>query len=315
MTFADSRIDLHISATPIFDLQKLAVAQLSLDGFLFADAFYATDGKLTFDGLRGGDKETADMKGLIDGYLAKEKRPIAPAGLADLQKLKMSPWQVALQDIRTDFAASAAPLTKQTRSRPGFFQYDDASAKAKIFFQGICIYQGKKPSQDEVPTAFVELLKKKLQAAGIEGFELAVDAIERKPNPVIEMQKKAIDAGYDGVVFSHVAFDAKGACYIKLPSCPRGSRRTSASCSTTRPSSIRTWGRSGSGNRRFDSRNLTRSPNPKLEIRNPKSETKPMQNAKHPKRTIKFPPVFFGFLVLSFEFVLDFEIRISDFIS
>ncbi len=151
--------DLHQAETPIYELQKLAVAKRH-DGFLFADAFYAADGKLTFDGLRGGDKETKDVQQMIEQFLAKDKSSLAPGGVADLGKLKLSPWSAVLEDVRMNLANDAAALAKQTRIDRAFFQYGDAGSKAQIVFQGVCIYQGKTPMPDDVPAAACRPIEK-----------------------------------------------------------------------------------------------------------------------------------------------------------
>jgi hypothetical protein len=62
----------------------------------------------------------------------------------------------------------------------------------------------------------LERLRKHLQAQGVEGYAVNLAGIERKFNPALELQRQAIDAGLDGVLFQSLGFDAKGGCYVKI---------------------------------------------------------------------------------------------------
>ena len=212
-------VELHTAPTPIVELQKWAVSQ-RLDGVFFKDAYYDSAGKLVFSGLRGDADHLKLVKARIEEITAsKDMKSIAPWGVADLEKMRLSPWGVTLEEIRDSFAGDAQTLLKQTRIDRAYFEHDAASQKARVRFEGISIYQGKTPMPEQ---ALAEVLRKQLKSRGVDGFELSVDGIERKANPMLELQKKAIDAGIDGVVFSQIGFDAKGACYVKLPLVPAG---------------------------------------------------------------------------------------------
>ncbi len=219
VAFEQTSLDTHQADTPIYELQKLATEN-RFDGMLFAEAYYDHEGKLKFDGIRGGD--TKDVKKMIEQHLAKDKKSLAPVGLADLDKMKLSPWQAMLDDTRSDMARDLQPFFKQTRIDRAYFELDHFGNKTRIRFEGICIHQGKMPASEQSPKVLTELLTKQLQAKGIAGYELAVDTIEKKANPALDLQKKAVELGMDGVVFNEIGFDAKGACYVKLPLVPKG---------------------------------------------------------------------------------------------
>ncbi len=214
--------DLRQIETPIHDLQKLAVVK-SYDGILFQDAYFGPDGKLIFDGIRGNADQLKLAKDLVDQLLAdKEKEAIAPVGLAPLDRMKLVAWQPMLDDIRGHFAQDKASLFKQTRIDRAYFQYDKTGTKALLHFKGISIYQGKVLMPEQQRAGIADKLKKHLAVKGIDEFELDLGDIGRKGNPVLEMQKKANDNQWDGVVFGEIGFDAKGVCYVKLPFPPKG---------------------------------------------------------------------------------------------
>ena len=205
--------------SPIFELQKLVVGS-GLDGLLFADAYYLRDGKLAFDGLRGSDEQLAEAKKLLDGYFAdKEKARMAPRGLAPLDFRNVA-WQPLLAELRAQLAGSPQAFHRQTRLDRIFLENDAKGATIRV--AGISIYKGKSPAEDERPGLLAALVQKHLEAKGVTGFAVSAAGIERKDNPAAAMQERAIEAGMDGVAFSNVGFDAKGACYIRLPLMPEG---------------------------------------------------------------------------------------------
>lgn len=216
---AEVSLEVRAAETPIFELQKLA-NEKRFDGMLFASAYFDHEGKLKFDGMRGGD--TKDVRAMIEQTLARDKQPLAPKGLADLEKMKLSPWQATLEQIRGKFAAETQPIFRQTRIDRAYFEHEPKSGKPRVRLEGVCVYQGKTPTPEEVPTVLAEMLRQQFQAKGVAGFELAVDGIERKANPAIALQKLAVERGLDGVVFNDLGFDAKGACYVRLPLVPKG---------------------------------------------------------------------------------------------
>ena len=214
-----AQIDLKPAVSPIYELQKIAEMNRH-DGLLFEEAFYDGDGKLAFAGIRGSDEQLKLLQGMIDKTLVD--KAIAPFGVAGFERIRLVPWQALLASARVQFADDASPLLKQTRIDRVYFQHDAAGKKAVVHIQGVCIYHGKTLNSEQSTSALVERLKQHLQGQGIEGFPLQIAGIEAKVNPTLEMQKQAIDAGIDGVVLNVIGFDAKGACYVKLPLMPKG---------------------------------------------------------------------------------------------
>lgn len=198
--------------SPIFALQKRAEAD-RLDGLLFQDASYDRDGKLVLSGIRGSDEQLKNIQTLLDKALADA--PFAPHGVASLDRMRLVPWQPLLTSARAQFAGDTTQLLKQTRIDRVFFQHDDGGKKTIIHIQGVSVYQGKTLDAEAQTAALRERLSKHLQAQGVEGFTLDIAGIERKVNPTLELQRQAIDAGMDGVLFQSVGFDAKGSCYMK----------------------------------------------------------------------------------------------------
>lgn len=210
--------DLTQLATPIYDLQKQA-AELRYDGLLFTEAFYDRDGKLAFTGLRGNAEQLNQARELVDRL--KDKKALAPAGVAPLDRLKLVAWQPLLDELKTQFAADASALFRQTRIDRGYYSYD-AKHNPVLNFQGICIYQGKVPTPDEQYPALANRLKKQLASKGLDGFEIRLAGVERKPNPHVLLQEKANQNELNGVAFNAIGFDAKGGCYVRLPFVPTG---------------------------------------------------------------------------------------------
>ncbi len=206
--------------TPIYALQDLAVKQ-KLDGMLFADAYFDREGKLVLEGKRGNDEQVKDVKALIDRVLAESKTPIAPGGLAPFERMIVVPWQPLLVDIQTQFAQGTQAFQRQTRIDRVYFQHDDASKKAIIHIEGVSLYQGKTPTLEEQTASVLGVLRKQLDAKGVEKFAVSLRGVERKPNPAVEMQDRAVKAGIDGAVFN-IGFDEKGVCVIRMPFIPAG---------------------------------------------------------------------------------------------
>lgn len=206
--------------SPVMDLQKHAVAK-GYDGILFRDAHYDRDGKLAVAGIRGSAEHLKQAKELIDQHLAADKSAIAPAGVAPIDNLKLVPWQPMLADVRGQFAQEKTVLYKQTRIDRAYFEYDK-SGKAVLHFKGICIYQGKVLMPEQQYAGITDKLKKQLALRGIDTFDLDVTGIDRMANPVLDMQKKATENMWDGIVFSEIGFDATGACFVRLPFPPKG---------------------------------------------------------------------------------------------
>ncbi len=214
--------EVTVIESPIYELQQTAVANKS-DGLLFLEASFDKAGKLVFDGMRGNDEQLKTISTMIDRIVNdKDRKPIAPAGVAGLERLKPTPWLPLLADIRSNFAGDKNALFRQTRIDRVYYTIDEVKMKPIVHVHGICIFSGKTLADDARTTAITEMLRKRLEAHQVEGFEINIAGVDRKKNPSADMQKQANDAGIGGAVFTQIGFDAKGACYIVVPFVPKG---------------------------------------------------------------------------------------------
>ncbi len=218
---AKLRLDLESVPTPIYDLQKVAT-ELKLDGLFFQDAAFDREGKLTLSGVVASVEQLKHAKGVIDAAVGgKDNKKQAPFGVGALDNFKVVAWQPIVDELKAQFAGDPSALFRQTRLDRGYYGYD-AKHHPVISFQGICIYQGKVPVADTHHAVLAERLTKQLQTKGVTGFEVRVAGIERKSNPHGLLQDKANQNELNGVVFNAIGFDAKGACYVRLPFVPAG---------------------------------------------------------------------------------------------